>query len=366
MADEKSEPSKAQRFAIVLFSGLFMVLLVWLLGFVTEDIGSVPGPDFGLVQSRYLDPALLARKAELAKDQSEVVRLQKDERDKQSLLRDSTGGSKETMNQLLEVQKLGLDKGVKPSPEEQKALADSEQLFLGNQQKYQACNEKITALSEKQRHIEEEIGGIDHSLDAQGKKAEKEHQALQRRHNIKLAALKLLVLIPLLFLSLFALLKWRHTLYVPFVYTTGAAVLLQVVWVMHEHFPTKYFKYLLILAALAIVIRIMVFILKSSTAPKSEDWRVKAYRDAYQRSACPVCAFPVKPGALRTLLGSAGASASTGAPQEAGGMAPYTCPACGTLIYERCSACHGLRHSLLPFCEKCGTSKLHAAANVAG
>ena len=33
---------------------------------------------------------------------------------------------------------------------------------------------------------------------------------------------------------------------------------------------------------------------------------------------------------------------------------PYTCPACGTELYEKCQQCQGVRHSFLPFCKHCG------------
>ncbi|MHC4105255.1 MAG: double zinc ribbon domain-containing protein, partial [Planctomycetota bacterium] len=35
----------------------------------------------------------------------------------------------------------------------------------------------------------------------------------------------------------------------------------------------------------------------------------------------------------------------------------YTCPACGTELYEKCDKCSDIRHSLLPFCEHCGNEK---------
>jgi hypothetical protein len=259
------------------------------------------------------------------------------------------------MNQLLEMQKMGLEKGVRPSADEQKALAESEQLFLANQRKYQECNEKITALSEKQRKLEEDVADLDKNLQVQNRAAETELQGLQKSHNIVLAALKLLVLVPLLFAALFAVLKWRHSLYAPFAYTFGAAVLTEVIMVMHEHFPTKYFKYILILAALVLVVRIMVFILKAATAPRPQGWQDKARREAYQRSVCPNCAFPVKTGALRAMVG-VGQGNAPGS-QQSPEKAEYTCPSCGTKVYEPCTACGGLRHSLLPYCERCGAKK---------
>jgi len=42
---------------------------------------------------------------------------------------------------------------------------------------------------------------------------------------------------------------------------------------------------------------------------------------------------------------------------ETGEEKPYTCPSCGTPLFEKCESCGGLRHSLLPFCLHCGAEK---------
>ena len=47
-----------QRLAVVALSLILGVLLFWLLGFVTQDIGSLRGPDFSDVQAKHVDAAL--------------------------------------------------------------------------------------------------------------------------------------------------------------------------------------------------------------------------------------------------------------------------------------------------------------------
>jgi hypothetical protein len=49
-----------QRLAVVVLSLILGVLLFWLLGFVTQDIGSPRGPDFSQVQAKYVDADLAA------------------------------------------------------------------------------------------------------------------------------------------------------------------------------------------------------------------------------------------------------------------------------------------------------------------
>lgn len=48
-----------QRFAIYFFSLLFGILVYWLLGFITRDIGSLRGPELSLVAKDYVDSYLL-------------------------------------------------------------------------------------------------------------------------------------------------------------------------------------------------------------------------------------------------------------------------------------------------------------------
>src|SRR5688572_14294022 len=73
---------------------------------------------------------------------------------RQTVLRDSTSNSERTMNQLLELQKLTLQKGVTPSADEVKALTESQRLFLANQEKYQEMNDQIAALSEQLNELQ--------------------------------------------------------------------------------------------------------------------------------------------------------------------------------------------------------------------
>jgi predicted RNA-binding Zn-ribbon protein involved in translation (DUF1610 family) len=354
--EKKQETPKLLRFLVILFSALFFVLAMWLLGFVVDDIGTIAGPSYESVELRHLDPDRVAKRKGLEADLAEVIKLQTDQKERQTLLRDSTNSSKETMNQLLEMQRLGLEKGLKPSAEEQKSLAESERLFLSNQRQYQTINEEITLLSERQRQLEGKIKTTDEALDAQRVEARGEFDGLLRKHNYKIAFLKLLFLIPLLFLSVVAFIKWRHSLYAPFVYTAGAAILLRVVMVMHQHFPAKYFKYLLLLAAMGIVVRILVYIIKLAAAPRGEEWLSRQHREAYEKFVCPSCSFPVRAGALRQRM-PGGLGGFQGAKEAAEEELPYTCPSCGAAVYERCASCGGLRHAKLPFCEKCGSAR---------
>ena len=92
-------------------------------------------------------------------------------------------------------------------------------------------------------------------------------------------------------------------------------------------------------------------------APK-KDLLIKQYQQFYDKHLCPVCTKPIKVGPLRyagwkkkaTVLAAQGAEIQK---QEA-----YTCPSCGTNLYDKCGSCGNIRHTLLPYCEHCGTEKV--------
>ena len=55
------------------------------------------------------------------------------QQERQVILRESRETAQTTMNQLLDIERLNLEKDVTPSEEEQSARAESQQLFLANQ-----------------------------------------------------------------------------------------------------------------------------------------------------------------------------------------------------------------------------------------
>jgi predicted RNA-binding Zn-ribbon protein involved in translation (DUF1610 family) len=153
-------------------------------------------------------------------------------------------------------------------------------------------------------------------------------------------------------------LKKRESIYVTLIYAYGVAVVAKVGLVMHEYFPSRYFKYVLILVSLAIVIRILVALLRTIGRP-GRDWLLKQYREAYETFFCPICDYPIRRGPLKYLFWTRRSIKKLTNPPASAAEShePYTCPICGTKLYEECDQCHAVRHSLLPSCEKCGAEK---------
>ncbi len=345
------------RILVGLLAGTATVLLYWLLGFAVGDIGSVPGPDWTEYERAHLDPQAVAEQQALARQEQDVLRQIEGRRQRQELLRRSTDASRETMNQLLEMQRLALQKNVKPSEAEQAALADSQQLFLQNQRAFQALNDEIVGLSEQAAQVQVRSAQQAQALEEKRVPVRAAFEELARHHELRMAALKLAFLLPLLAAAAYAFLRWRAGSLAPLVYAAGIAVLAKVAEVVHEYFPSRYFKYVALLAVLAVVVRLLVALLRAAARP-GRDWLLKRFREAYEQFRCPRCDFPVRRGPLRFLLRTRRGVVNLGAtPTGEAEPGPYTCPACGAAVYEECSACHAVRPSLLPWCERCGAEK---------
>ena len=346
------------RFLVNLFTVVLTILAFWLLGFVLDDISTLPGPDYSKIEQRLLDQALIKQATELAEEISEVEREIKDQQDRQHLLRDSTDNSLTTMNEMLKLRRLSLEKEVAFSEAEQDALAEAEKLFLVNQQEYQTRNEQIAGLNENLLDLQQQQRELNETLQEKRQPVHEEYQRLERRHDWKMAALKLAVLIPLLLVTVVLFLKKRNSVYISLLYAFGIALLLWVGLVMHEHFPTPFFKYVLIVTALAMVIRILVALLRMVASPGRE-WLLKQYREAYETFLCPICDYPIRRGPLKYLFWTRRSIKKQLHPPAAtsGVDESYTCPMCATRLYEECEQCHAIRHSLLPACSKCGGEK---------
>ncbi len=357
--NKKQHGPKRYRYLINILSALLTVLFIWLLGFVLGDIGTLPGPDYEEIEKQHVDQKLIDELNTLREQEEKLSRQIKNQKEIQDILQTSTQNTKETMNQLLEMHRLNIEKGIDPTEKEQKALAESENLFLENQKKFQVANKKVAELSEQQREINQQIQSLRDQINQQKEPAQEEYKHQQRIHSIKVASFKLAFLIPMLFLAAWLVYKQKTSAFVPIFYAGLIATLWKTGSIMHQYFPHELFKYIAIVAAITVVLMFIIHLIKKMIKPKS-DWRLKQIKEAYIHHFCPVCSFPIKRGPFKhAVWTSRGPRFQTRdkSMDEQEEDQSYICPACGEQLYESCESCQSTRPSLLPHCPACGNSK---------
>jgi predicted RNA-binding Zn-ribbon protein involved in translation (DUF1610 family) len=202
--------------------------------------------------------------------------------------------------------------------------------------------------------VEKDLASVSKQVRTQQDLARTKYNGLMTKHRWKLAAWKLAVMIPIFLITAWIFVKKRTGPFWPIVYAAFIAAFVRISLIVHEYFPKKYFKYIALAVIIAIILRLLVYMIKRIVAPK-KDWILKQYQEAYDKAICPICGKPIRVGPLRYAIGRKRKGlilAGQGA--EVTKQQLYTCPSCGTELYGKCDKCSDIRHSLLPFCEHCG------------
>ena len=353
----KSKGTWLHRFAIRLFTIALAVLVFWVLGFLVDDIQSIKGPEYSAIEKKHVDKDLVFKSGTLGKQIAELTRQIENQTEKQRVVGDSSRNLQQTINQLLELQKLGLQKSVAFSDTEQANFTASLNLFLDNQKKYQQLSQTVSDMLERKQGLVRDREQAEQEIESQRRPAREEFDALSERHRLKLAFLQLGILLPILILAAGVIIKKRSSIYFPMFLAFGAATLIKVALVVHEYFPSKYFKYILIGVLLLVVARLLIHFIRMIAFPKMQ-WLVNQYREAYERFLCPVCEYPIRIGPRRFLFWTRRTVNKAVIPSDQGDQEEkYTCPCCGSCLFEECPTCHKIRHAMLPSCSHCGSEK---------
>lgn len=343
------------RLAIRSFTIILGILIYWFLGFLVEDIESIPGPDYAIIEKQHLNATSVTKEEDLSKQINELSHQIDNQTEKQKVIGDSNRNLQETMAQLIELKKLAIEKGVTTSDTEQTNFTKSLNLFFENQKKYQDSSQTVSEMLERKQQLVREKEQIEQELEKQRRPAREEYEKLIDEHLLKLAFFQLAILLPILLIAALVLIKKRGSIYFPLFLAFGVATLLKVTFVINDYFPSRYFKYLFIISLLIIVGALLIHFIRAIAFPKIQSL-MKQYREGYERFLCPACEYPIRTGPRRYLFWSRRTVnkivVPAGAQQE--GEECYTCPCCGSALFELCSSCQKIRHAMLPHCSHCG------------
>jgi ABC-type multidrug transport system fused ATPase/permease subunit/predicted RNA-binding Zn-ribbon protein involved in translation (DUF1610 family) len=340
------------RFLIRLFTVILAILIFWVLGFLVKDIESIEGPRYSEVEKRHVDQKLIVKKDKLISDINEVDRYIQNKHQEMKIVRDSSENLQKTINQLIELQKLTVQRSSPGAAN----LSGTLSHFFKSQKLYQTHNAELSKFTDQIRKLEVEKKRVNDQIHAQRKPAKVEFQKLRDKHDFFLAFLQLLILIPLFAFGVFLIIKKRSSIYFPLFIGYGGATLLKMSLVIHEYFPSQYFKYVLIVGLLIAVVKLLIYFIQIVTSPDPM-WLSKQYREAYERFLCPICEYPIRTGPRKFLFWTRRTVNKIIIPEDSSKDESYVCPSCGSKLFEECSECNNIRHSLLPFCQHCNAEK---------
>lgn len=348
--------SLGQRIVIGLLSLVFAVLFYWLLNFITQDIARRPGPDFGQIQNKYVDPSLLDQQRQIMETIESVKEKLSAQTRQRDLLRDSTLSLQTTINQLLSIQEQSIKSGTALTEETRKHIDSSLPQFLDNQKRYEGYNQEIADLTTQGNDLDKQLRVLNRQIEEQRQKGQAEYNDLYRQYRLRTAAYQLLVIIPIFLIGSWLFISYRTGFYGPLVWAIFWAVFVKLALIVHDYFPKQYFKYIALAVILAIVVRLLVYLLKGLAKPRLAAL-LRQRRQSYSRSQCPICGTHLLSAQARRTESLSWRSVVAADGQDASAESAYYCPDCGTALFGTCGPCGRIRHLLLPFCRHCGAEK---------
>lgn len=353
----KTKGSWMVRFFIFGLGIVLGILFYSILTFVEKDIGALKRPEWENIRRDFVSQQMDDQRDQLLSEMKQLNRRIDTLKEQQRILNSSTGSLQKTMNQLLSIQQQYIEKGQEFPPESIRTLQESQAAFLQNQEQDQQYTQDIAVLIHQRQQKEDALSALSEEINLLETEARKEEQQRLEKYRFKVAALKFAFLIPVFLTVSFLFMKYRASAWWPLVWAPFLAAFIKIGFVAHEYFPSRYFKYIAILVLLAIVIRMLVYLIRMIISPKKE-LLIRQYQEHYDKYICPICSKPIRIGPLRYIGGlkkkqalPAVSNAESEIPQ------PYTCPSCGTNLYDKCGKCGRIRHTLLPHCEHCGAQK---------
>ena len=355
MADisQKQKAPLPLRLATGFLSLLLTLFFIWLLSFILNDIGDLPGPNYKAIQQRNIPEEKQSTANELSAQLTEIEKQIERQQEIQNTLQQSMINSETALTKIADLQRLSLEGGGKPSEVDQQAMENARSRFYAAQDDFESANESIVSLNSERHQLNQSIAAINKELRQFQDKAQTEFNIERRSHDLKVASLKLALVVPLLLLSAWLVRKKRGSIYQPFNWAALVSAFWMVWLVMWDHFPRDFFKYIAILATIGILAAFLAWAIRSSARPRKATL-LNRRREAYQNHRCPICNFPILRGAFQQAVWTKRGPKLHGEAFGQKKSSRYSCPSCGEALFDQCCDCNEVTQTLLPYCSACG------------
>jgi len=344
------------RFSIFLLAVIFGVLVYWSADFLLDDIRVLRLPNREAFFEQRRDASLQTELKKLERQLEDLDQRQTLITQQRGFIKDSSSALKITVDNLFALK----DRSQQLISEEQfsRVLSTLDRI-IRIQDEFRETADEYLQITTERYELTRQIAALKQKIDEENRTIQQAFSEVLQRHRFWNTVIKLGCLLPLAVGCSILLVRKRNSIYRLIYFSAAIAVYIKTVQVVHEHFPSRYFKYILIAVLLILVGWGFSWLIRRLARPKI-DMLLKQYREAYERFLCPVCEYPIRTGPRKYLYWTRRTIHKTALLSNQGDgqdEVPYTCPSCGTVLFEKCAVCSGVRHSLLPNCQHCGDKK---------
>lgn len=342
------------RFSITLLAMIFGVLVYWSAGFLLDDIKVIRMPDRAAFFEQHIDSSLQAQLRKLEAKARELDHRHNLLDQQRAFIKDSSGSLKTIVDNLFMLK--NRDQQLISEEQFGQVLAALDKI-INIQDEFKDTAERYLQTTNERFELRKQIESLKQRIEAQNRHVQSLYAEKLQQQRIKTAIVQIGFLLPVLLGCTVLLVKKRSSIYRLIYFSAAIAIYSKTSILIRSYFPSRYFKYILTLAMLALVGWGFAWLIRRLVKPKL-DILLKQYRQAYERFLCPVCEYPIRTGPRKYLYWTRRTVHKTALTQSTGDQdedTPYSCPACGTRLFEECKSCGKICHSLLPSCLHCGS-----------
>jgi len=344
------------RFSILLMAVVFGIIIYWSTGFLLDDIRVIKMPDRNAFFEQHIDKSLEENLENLEMRLQELDHKHNLISQQREFIKDSSGSLKITVDSLFKLN--NRNQQLISEAQFGQVLATLDKV-IAIQGEFKETADRYLETTNERFALKKKINALKKRIEVQKRDVQRRLSDKLHQHRIRTTIVKIAFLLPLVLGCTVLLVKKRKSIYRLIYFSAAISVYIKTALVIHDNFPSRYFKYILTVGMLALIGWGFSWLIRRLVKPKI-DTLLKQYRQAYERFLCPVCEYPIRIGPRKYLYWTRRTVHKTPLSANQGNQdidEPYTCPACGTSLFEKCDSCGKICHSLLPSCLHCGNKK---------